>query len=407
MGTNQESKTSQRLRTQWGLWKTCRIEANERGLLHEYNTPVRILRAGEYRLFDPQGKLRLDVFALSQPLFRHAQADWLRAEKADWLESELTLVETAGNELAWVRYDDKLADLLPPRTRALYWRGFVQVTVDRVSLDALQELPQALLRELATATFAGAHASPTQAVMSADVPAHATGVLTVDEKEVRLLAPGRYGFYKTGRSLSLQTVDMREQALEISGQEILTADKVALRLNMGVSWKVTDVLTCMKELAKPGEHLYREIQFALRQVVGTRTLDALLENKSALDREVLELVAAKLTRQGIALTRVGLKDIILPGDMKTIMTRVVEAEKAAMANVIRRREETSATRSLLNTARVMEDNPVALRLKELETLERITEKIGHISVYGGLEGVLQDLVKLAPARKSEEKPQAP
>ena len=73
---------------------------------------------------------------------------------------------------------------------------------------------------------------------------------------------------------------------------------------------------------------------------------------------------------------------------------MVEAEKAAQANVIRRREETAATRSLLNTAKVMEDNPIALRMKELETLEKVTEKIDKISVYGGLDSVLKDLVKI-------------
>ena len=89
-----------------------------------------------------------------------------------------------------------------------------------------------------------------------------------------------------------------------------------------------------------------------------------------------------------------MKDIILPGEMKTILARAVEAERAAQANVIRRREETAATRSLLNTAKVMEDNPIALGMKELETLEKVTEKIDKISVYGGLEGVLKDLVKI-------------
>ena len=74
--------------------------------------------------------------------------------------------------------------------------------------------------------------------------------------------------------------------------------------------------------------------------------------------------------------------------------QVLEAEKVAQANVIRRREETNATRSLLNTAKVMENNPVALRLKELEALEKVTEKIGTISVYGGLDGVLNELVRI-------------
>jgi regulator of protease activity HflC (stomatin/prohibitin superfamily) len=91
---------------------------------------------------------------------------------------------------------------------------------------------------------------------------------------------------------------------------------------------------------------------------------------------------------------VGVKDIILPGEIKAILSKVVEAEKAAQANVVRRREETAATRSMLNTARVMEDNPVALRLKELEVLERIAEKIEHINVNGGLDSILTELIRI-------------
>jgi len=109
---------------------------------------------------------------------------------------------------------------------------------------------------------------------------------------------------------------------------------------------------------------------------------------------VLARVQPRLAGSGIALESVGVKDIILPGDMRTILAQVVEAEKAAQANVIRRREETAATRSLLNTAKVMEGNPVALRMKELETLERVAERIDKISVVGGLDQVLSGLVKL-------------
>ena len=81
-------------------------------------------------------------------------------------------------------------------------------------------------------------------------------------------------------------------------------------------------------------------------------------------------------------------------DESRMQEKLVQAEKSAQANVIRRREETAATRSLLNTAKVMEDSPTALRLKELETLEKVTEKIDKISVFGGLDGVLKDLVKI-------------
>lgn len=89
-----------------------------------------------------------------------------------------------------------------------------------------------------------------------------------------------------------------------------------------------------------------------------------------------------------------MKDIILPGEIKTILSKFVEAGKAAQANVIRRREETAATRSMLNTTKVMEDNPVALRLKELEVLERIAEKIEKIQVNGSLDSILTELIRI-------------
>ena len=140
------------------------------------------------------------------------------------------------------------------------------------------------------------------------------------------------------------------------------------------------------------EFVYKQLQFALREAVGARTLDELLGAKGALDREIEGTARAAIEARGIALVNVGVKDVILPGDMKEILNRVVEAEKVAQANLIRRREETAATRSLLNTARLMDENPTLMRLKELETLEKVTEKIGSLTVYDGLEGVLKNMV---------------
>ena len=106
----------------------------------------------------------------------------------------------------------------------------------------------------------------------------------------------------------------------------------------------------------------------------------------------------RLIHNGIALLvehqTQNLTVIRLGAPVQLRLGKVVEAEKVAQANVIRRREETNATRSLLNTAKVMESNSVALRLKELETLERVTENVGNLSVYGGLEGVMNGLVRL-------------
>jgi regulator of protease activity HflC (stomatin/prohibitin superfamily) len=128
--------------------------------------------------------------------------------------------------------------------------------------------------------------------------------------------------------------------------------------------------------------------------VGTRSLDELLGAKGVLDREIEDAVRAKVEAHGVAVRSVGVKDVILPGEMKTILNQVMEAEKIAQANLIKRREETAATRSLLNTARLMDENPTLLRLKELETLEKVTEKIDKLTVFGGLEGVLKDVVRI-------------
>ncbi|WP_349648134.1 slipin family protein [Candidatus Parabeggiatoa sp. HSG14] len=206
--------------------------------------------------------------------------------------------------------------------------------------------------------------------------------------------PGLHAYWQFNRHILIEMWDTRLQDIEVSGQEILSKDKVSLRINLSASYLIKDVLCVISTLVRPLDFLYKELQFALRAAVGTRTLDELLENKNIIDESVLAYITDKTVELGIEIKSVGVKDIILPGDMKIILSKVVEAEKTAQANLIKRREETAATRSLLNTAKVMEDNPTALRLKELEVLEKVTEKIGNISVYGGLEGLLKELVKI-------------
>jgi regulator of protease activity HflC (stomatin/prohibitin superfamily) len=147
-------------------------------------------------------------------------------------------------------------------------------------------------------------------------------------------------------------------------------------------------------LADYTDYLYRELQFALREAVGARSLDSLLGEKGELDRAIANTVRDRAGAHGIEVRSVGIKDVILPGDMKEILNKVVEAEKVAQANLIKRREETAATRSLLNTAKLTEENPTLLRLKELETLEKVTEKIDKLTVFGGLDGVLKDMVRI-------------
>jgi len=377
-------------------FKRVTIRKNERGLVLRNDDFERILQPGEYRLFSLTDELAVEKFTLDQTAFTHPTADYLMAREPEVVAKEFVRAEFSETQ-AGLRYENGvLVEILPPATRRLYWRGLVDVCVDVVDILADPRLPDDLAQRLTQTQLRQRPVTGLVGVLQVQVPDRGAALLTIDGKVVRLLEAGSHAFWKFSRSIAVELVDLRLQAMEVTGQEILTKDKVSLRLNLAATWRYTDVLKAHAQLAKPAEQLYRELQFGLRAAVGTRTLDELLENKTVIDEVVSAHVRTRLSAFGLELDGVGVKDIVLPGEMKTILAQVVEAGKSAEANVIRRREETAGTRSLLNTAKVMEDNPVALRLKELETLERISERIDKISVFGGLDQVLNGLVKLAP-----------
>ncbi|HRI00497.1 MAG TPA: slipin family protein [Saprospiraceae bacterium] len=135
----------------------------------------------------------------------------------------------------------------------------------------------------------------------------------------------------------------------------------------------------VKDLEK---RIYTMLQMAIRESLSALSLDELLTKKSELGREIMSKLNTNCELIGIELSEAGLKDIILPGDMREIMNQVLLAEKRAQANIITRREETASTRSLLNTARLMEENEMLWKLKEMEFLERVTDRVSNLSVSG-------------------------
>jgi regulator of protease activity HflC (stomatin/prohibitin superfamily) len=152
--------------------------------------------------------------------------------------------------------------------------------------------------------------------------------------------------------------------------------------------------------------LYRLIQFAIREAVAARSLDEILAARDTIDREVRAYVSERAAALGAEVGEIGVKDVILPGDVRDLLNKVVEAERVAKANIIRRQEETAATRSLLNTAKLMENNPLLLRLKELEALEKLVEKVGRIDLHtgagaGGFDALLSNLYKLSADKTAE------
>ncbi|SHO49164.1 slipin family protein [Anaerocolumna xylanovorans] len=220
-----------------------------------------------------------------------------------------------------------------------------------------------------------------------------TGLLYFDGKFQGELSPGSHCFWNSAVKVSCQIVDMRTQQLDVNSQEILTADKVTLRLNFVCTYKITDAVNINNLLKDYKTQIYVTTQLVLREYVGRLKFDELLEQKDSLAGFVLEKLREKQDSLFIEFTDAGLKDIILPGEIRDIMNTVLIAEKNAQANVISRREEVASTRSLLNTAKLMEENTTLYKLKELEYLEKICDKVGSISIgNGNLLGQLSDIL---------------
>lgn len=341
-----------------------------------------------------QHKLILGQYKLLNSRIEDLLAATIEQNAPEQLQQFCVQMQVGANQVGLRFEDDLLVEILRPGTKRLYWLNKCKQHMQTIELNEGYELSEQLVQQVLQPKLRKKDVIGDSNVLIAQIPAYHVGVLTVNGRVEKLLDAGITAYWRFNRVITVEIVDTRLQTLEISGQEILTKDKVNLRINLVANWRYSDVLVAFAKTAQPEQLLYRQLQFGLREAIGMRTLDELLENKNLLDEVISAYLHKNMDGFGITPESIGVKDIILPGDMKTILSQVVEAEKAAQANVIRRREETSATRSLLNTARVMENNPVALRLKEMETLERIAERIDKISVVGGLDQVLHGLINI-------------
>ena len=257
-----------------------------------------------------------------------------------------------------------------------FWKGLYKYTYVDCDMNE-PEIPAALKRDWLRQQGIVEH------VQVLSVPANCTGALFINRAFVRLLEPGDYAFWKHADAAEVVHCDMRMYQTEVSGQELLTRDHITLRINYMYQWKVADPEKVLRQIMNPTQQLYAAIQLALREFVGSVTLDELLARREEIGKSVTNTVRPVAGNLGYELESGGAKDIILPGEIREIMNRVLLAEKQAQANLIQRREETASTRSLMNTAKLMENNPLLLRLKELESMEKIVEKVQEIRLAGG------------------------
>jgi regulator of protease activity HflC (stomatin/prohibitin superfamily) len=374
------------------LWKRIVVGDQERVLIAKNGRLVDILEPGEYRIITPPGvTLEAEKFSVRTLMFDSPWSDYLIKERPDLVERLLVRVETGDSEVALVYVNRKFFMMVRPASRMLFWKATSEVTFEVIDTTAEPEIPAAKIPALE-------RIGGSSLLVPIRVEDGKAGVLFIDNRYIRTLAPGKYAFWAVTGNPRVDIVDTRRQTIEVPGQEILSRDKVSLRVNIIAEYRVSDVVKVKQAIKDFEAYLYRLLQLTIRQALGKKTLEEILAEKTELDQTAVEEVRAEMSSIGVELGAIALKDLILPGDMREIMNQVVSAEKQAQANLIRRREETAATRSLLNTAKLMEDNPILVRLKELETLEKLVEKVDRVTVSGGFEGLLDNLIEVAPKR---------
>jgi len=360
-----------------------KIRRYERGLLFRDRVFVRVLGPGRHFVLDPLFRARADRVSVREPWLIHPDLEVIVRSGA--LSGEARVLVLGDHDRAVVKIDGRVMGVLGRGLYAL-WTDFHRVEAElfdaRDVAFAHPELPVVLTAE-------GAE----ELLTSVAVAAGHVALIFRDGRHLGTVGPGLHAFWRGEGDVRAVHVELREQVADVAGQDIITADKVTLRINAVVTWRVADPVKAVTEVEDHAQALYREAQLALRAVVGTRELDALLAEREAVARELEGEVRERAAGFGLAVSALGIRDVILPGDMRELLNRVTEARKAAEAALVTRREETAAMRSQANTARIVESNPTLMRLRELEVLEKVADR-ANLTVVLGEGGLADRVVKL-------------
>ena len=374
------------------FWFQVVIKDDERGLLMRNGRFEKLLEPGKSSYFDLWGDLSVEVVKVLRAELTPEKALLMQKSHPELAAEHLAIVQAGPTDVALVSFDGDPKHLVLPNTTRVFWKTLTRVDVEMIDTSEMR-IQKRYLDKI--------DLSRTSIAVTAVVEPHEAALLIVDGAlQGEPLPPGRYAFWQVGRVVRLQKIDLRPQPLEVTAQEILTKDRVAIRVTLTAFYRVVDPVRAATSTADLSNTLYRLVQFAIREAVATRTLDDILAARDTIDQEVRAYVEGRARTLGAEVGEIGMKDVILPGDVRELLNKVVEAERVAKANLIRRQEETAATRSLLNTAKLMENNPLLLRLKELEALEKLVEKVGRIDLHagggtGGFEVLLRKLYSLS------------
>jgi regulator of protease activity HflC (stomatin/prohibitin superfamily) len=362
-----------------------KVAAYHKALVFKNNRYIKTLEEGTHWVMSGEDVMLYDMTKPFQPFI-----DLNILLQQTTLAEALEVITVKQQEIALL-YENGLFKSVLTAGKHAYWKGIAERSVTHVDLSKYE-----ITEQVERAILVRPELQPYIRIYT--IESYEKGLLYVDGKFSKALEPGIHYFWKNPVALTVYKTDIRQLQMEINGQEILTKDKANIRINFTVRYSVADIYKLV-ENKEYDKQLYVLLQLALREQVSVYTLDELLDKRDEVSPMVMNTVTEKALHLGVQLLDCGIRDIILPGDVKEIMNQVLIAEKKAQANSIMRREETASTRSLLNTARLMEENEMLFKLKEMEYVEKIADKISNITVSGGGDIVGQLKQIFVPAKK--------
>ncbi|RUX13871.1 slipin family protein, partial [Mesorhizobium sp. M2A.F.Ca.ET.042.01.1.1] len=302
------------------------VKENERAVALYKGEIQAILMPGEHWLANRRGNLEISRHDLKNPEFVSAYEKALFDKLPDVAARHFTVVRTGRMEIAVVERDGALHSVLSPDRKLVLWTDAGPWKVTTVDTAADLAIDPALMRRLG-------QARKTEHMFLNPVVDGQVGLLFVDGVLVRTLEAGVHAFWNVGRMVQVKVVDIKRQSLDVAGQEVLTRDRVTIRVNIAAEYRVVDPVKAVSTVKDFSEALYRALQYAFRKTLGALTLDQILDKKVTVDEDAAAKVRDDMAAIGVEVSDIALKDVILPGDMREILNQVVSAEKQAEANV--------------------------------------------------------------------------
>lgn len=196
---------------------------------------------------------------------------------------------------------------------------------------------------------------------------HERGLQYKKGRLVREVGPGRY--WLRPRISELHVFDVRRRQAVVAGQEVLTADRVPLKVSLVAEFSLSDVTKAFTVVDDYQEVLHTRLQLALRQAVAERDLDAALAERGELGTTIGDLVRRDAEAFGVVLHSVSVRDFMMGAGLRNAFADVVAARQQGLAALERARGESAAVRNLANTAQLMEKHPGLMQLRLLQAVE--------------------------------------